>query len=87
MAHECLNHLGVENVKLIYEKNLVEGFNNDYKDEFTFCDLAMCKGSNIRRHFQSKQLFESIHMNGWGPTKTPSFGGVRYFVSFMDDFS
>ncbi len=56
MAHECLNHLGLENVKLLYEKNFVEGFNINYKDEFTFYDLAMCKGSNIRRHFQSKQI-------------------------------
>jgi hypothetical protein len=56
MAHECLNHLGVENVKLLYEKNLVEGFNIDYKDKFTFYDAAMCKGSNIGRHFQSKQI-------------------------------
>jgi len=56
MVHECLNHLGVENVKLLFEKDLVEGLNIDYKDEFTFYDLAMCKGSSIGKHFQSKQI-------------------------------
>jgi hypothetical protein len=58
MAHECLNHLGVENVKLLSEKNLVKGLNIDYKDEFTFCDLAISKGSSIDRHFQSKQIIQ-----------------------------
>jgi hypothetical protein len=54
MAHECQNHLGVENVKLLFENNPVKGLNIDYKDEFTVCDLAMCKGNSIGRHSQSK---------------------------------
>jgi hypothetical protein len=35
----------------------------------------------------TNKLLKLIHRNIWGPSKTSSFGGTRYFVSFMDDFS
>ena len=30
-------------------------------------------------------FLELVHMDVWGPTKTASLGGHRYFVSFVDD--
>ncbi len=30
---------------------------------------------------------DSSHINVLGPSKTQSFGGTKYFVSFIDDFS
>ena len=32
-------------------------------------------------------LLELIHMDVWGPIKTASLGGHRYFVSVVDDYS
>ena len=35
----------------------------------------------------SHGLLENVHVNVWGPTKTASLGGHRYFVSFVDNLS
>jgi len=41
-------------------------------------------GSSTHR---SEGLLDYVHINIWGPTKTASLGGHRYFVSFIDDIS
>ena len=33
----------------------------------------------------SKDVFEIVHSNVWGPTKTVSMGGCRFYVTFIDD--
>jgi hypothetical protein len=50
------------------------------------------------RHKQHKKAFSEdealhadkllglVHVDVWGLAKTPSFGGERYFVSFINDF-
>lgn len=32
-------------------------------------------------------LFELVHLDLWGPYKTPSSCGVHYFLTIVDDFS
>jgi len=32
-------------------------------------------------------ILDCVHIDVWGPTKTASLGGHRYFVSFIDDYS
>ena len=36
---------------------------------------------------RSTQLLEIIHIGICGPFSTPSFGGKKYFITFIDDFS
>jgi len=36
--------------------------------------------------YRSEGLLDCVHINAWGPTKTASLGGHRYFVSFIDNF-
>jgi len=36
---------------------------------------------------RSEGLLDSVHVSIWGPTKTASLGGQRYFVSFIDSLS
>jgi len=33
----------------------------------------------------SKRVFDVVHSDVWGPTKTALMGGCRYYVSFIDD--
>jgi hypothetical protein len=33
----------------------------------------------------SKRALDVVHLDVWGPTKTASMGGCRYYVSFIDD--
>jgi len=42
------------------------------------------KFDTVTHHLHS--LLELVHVNIWGPTKTASLGGHRYFVSIVDDY-
>jgi hypothetical protein len=35
----------------------------------------------------SNPTFDLIHPDVYGPFQVPSFGGKKYFVTFIDDFS
>ncbi len=51
------------------------------------------KGKHQRTSFskdgatRASQLLEIVHTDVWGPMRTTSHGGVRYFLTFIDDFS
>ncbi|KAE8684184.1 Flotillin-like protein 1 [Hibiscus syriacus] len=60
------------------------------------CKLAFCehciKGKKTRVKFgtaihDTKGIFDYIHSDVWGPSKTTSLGGTHYYVTFVDDFS
>ena len=36
---------------------------------------------------RSEGLLDFVHVSVWGPAKTASLGGHRYFVSFIDSLS
>jgi uncharacterized protein YigE (DUF2233 family) len=36
---------------------------------------------------RASQLLEIVHTNVCGPMRTPSHGGVRYFLTYIDNFS
>ena len=36
---------------------------------------------------RKKSLFELVHNNVWGPSRSTSTFGFRYFVTFIDDYS
>jgi len=36
---------------------------------------------------RSEGLLDCVHISIWGPAKTASLGGHRYFVSFIDNLS
>jgi hypothetical protein len=49
--------------------------------------------ANIKGHFfpknkvtKASKLLEVVHSDVRGPMKTTSCGGVRYFVTFIDNF-
>jgi len=35
---------------------------------------------------RAKGILDHIHSNVWEPAPTRSYGGARYFVTFMDDY-
>ncbi|KAL1198691.1 Retrovirus-related Pol polyprotein from transposon TNT 1-94 [Cardamine amara subsp. amara] len=36
---------------------------------------------------KTTKVFELIHCDVWGPYRTPSFSGARYFLTIVDDYS
>ncbi len=78
-------------MKMLLDCNLMEGINIDKGAKLSFCE-GRVQGKQHRETFPKEgrscveKLLELIHTNVWGPTKTPSFGGAKYFVSFIDDY-
>lgn len=55
------------------------------------CDVCpMARQSKLpfpKSSISSKHCFELLHSDTWGPYKTPTHKGERYFLTIVDDFS
>ena len=56
-----------------------------------------CESCQLGKHFRatyprldsipSQNIFELIHCDVWGPSRTPSLSGFCYYIVFVDDYS
>ncbi|KAK8921738.1 hypothetical protein KSP39_PZI020142 [Platanthera zijinensis] len=86
--HARLGHMSERRLLELHKKGLLKGVKTCKLD---FCETCVL-GKQHRVKFvtstqRSKQALEYIHSDVWGPAPEPSLGGVRYFVTFIDDFS
>lgn len=91
--HQRYGHLGYDNLKLLNDKEMVNGLNIDTKEAVDRICEGCAMGKQHRKSFPKKsqstttRLLELIHSDVCGPMDVPSVGGSRYFVTFIDDFS
>ena len=91
--HQRYGHLGYDNLKLLNDKEMVDGLNIDTKEAVDRNCEGCAMGKQHRQPFPTKsqstatKLLELIHSDVCGPMDVPSVGGSRYFVTFIDDFS
>ena len=80
-------HLGHPNISK--PQNMVSRFSSFSSLECESCQL----GKHTRVLFpkclesRTKSPFELVHIDVWGPSRTASTLGFRYFVTFIDDYS
>jgi len=82
-----LSHVSKERLKRLVKNGILTNLN--------FTDLDICldciKGKQTKHTkkgaTRSTQLLEIIHTDICGPFDVPSFGGEKYFITFIDDFS
>ena len=68
------------------KKGSLEGASTcNLKGEHSVLDKKKVKFSNSTHH--SEGLLDCVHVSVWGPAKTVSLGGHRYFISFVDNLS
>ncbi|KAL4271878.1 hypothetical protein GQ457_13G029750 [Hibiscus cannabinus] len=86
--HMRLGHAGEKSLQILAKQGLLKGAKA--------CKLQFCEhcvlGKQKRVKFgtaihDTKGILDYVHSDVWGPSKTPSFGGKHYFVTFVDDFS
>ena len=86
--HKRLGHISKERLERLVKNGILQNLD--------FTDLGLCvdciKGKQTRHNKRTKatrstQLLELIHTDVCGPFDTPSFGGEKYFITFIDDFS
>ena len=87
LLYKCLGHISKERLQRLVK--------NEILPNLDFTDLGLCvdciKGKQTKHNkkgaTRSTQLLEIIHTDICGPFNTPSFGGEKYFITFIDDFS
>ena len=91
--HYRYGHLGYDNVKMLYNKSMVNGMNVNSQEEIDRKCEGCAYGKQNRQPFpkktshQSTHPLELIHSDVCGPMNVNSVGGSRYFVTFIDDYS
>ena len=89
--HLCFGHLHYGGLKELAKKGMVHGLPDmDYTKQF-------CEGCVIgkqarnsfpkRAEYRARNLLELIHTDICGPITPSSFGGKRYFITFIDDLT
>ncbi|MHC6131858.1 GAG-pre-integrase domain-containing protein [Serratia marcescens] len=85
--HRRLGHLGEKGVKQLHSRNLLPGLK---KVELDFCeDCVYGKQKAVSFQTQGRERkgerLELVHSDVWGPAQEHSYGGKRWFVTFIDD--
>ena len=90
--HQRYGHLCITNLKKLKEDNLVRDFDMGKNSKLEFCEGCVY-GKQHRDKFpkdggtRATRILELVHSDVNGPMKTPTHGGAKYFVLFIDDFT
>jgi len=85
--HMRLEHTGKMSLQALTNQDLLKVAKT--------CRLEFCEQCVIGKKTKVKfgivihcteRILNYVYINVWGPTKTTSIGGNRYFLSFIDDF-
>lgn len=87
--HKRMGHLNLADVKRL--ESCAEGITITNKEVDTVC-IPCCEAKQTRLPFphsgsRAKALLEIVHTDLCGPMETPSAGGAKYFITFIDDYS
>ena len=89
--HKRFGHLGENNLRKLINRDMVLNLECSTK-ELDFCEsCAIGKACSLPfpRHSESRatEVLELLHTDVIGPMQTPSIGGAKYIVTFIDDMS
>ena len=89
--HARLGHVSFHKLKVMMKKTMLRGL--PQLDVRTETDCAGCQYGKAHQlpyedsKFKTYAPLELVHSDVFGPVKQPSIGGMRYMVTFIDDFS
>jgi hypothetical protein len=87
--HQILGHLNMASLTRL--EKMVNGMNLKKMPLHHVCE-ACIEGKHQRTFFpqddatMASKLLELVNSDVCGPMKTTSYGGARYFITFIDDF-
>nr|KYP35963.1 Retrovirus-related Pol polyprotein from transposon TNT 1-94 [Cajanus cajan] len=86
--HLRLAHISEKEFEELHKQGLFEG--TKYK-KLDFCEHCLY-GKQKKAKFptgthNTKEILDYVHYDIWGPAKTQSLGGARYYISFIDHLS
>jgi transposase InsO family protein len=90
-AHRRLGHISLTSIKALLKGNLVTGLEIDETAEPSIHCESCIQAKATHKSFPKEAATRAsrpgdlIHSDIWGPSRTASPGGSRYFISFTDD--
>ena len=89
--HARLGHVNYNKLKEMMQKQVVKGLPQiDIRKDIVCAGYQYGKAHQLpykESEHRSKAPLELIHSDVFGPVKQISIGGMRYMVTFIDDFS
>ena len=92
ILHRRLAHLGKDNLNLLINNKLVDGLPDKQELQKQTCEVCL-KSRQTRTSFpksgarRANNLLELVHSDVCQITDGPSWDQLKYFVTFIDDFS
>ena len=89
--HMRLGHVSYHKLNVMMKKSMLKGLPQLDVRTNTVC--AGCQYGKAHQlpyeesKFKAKEPLELVHSDVFGPVKQPSISGMRYMVTFIDDFS
>ena len=86
--HARLGHMSEKGMTILSKRGLLGSEGTGTLDFCEHCVFGKQKrvSFSIAKH-RTKGILDYIHSDLWGPSRVPSFGGKRYMLTFVDDFS
>ncbi|KAJ9565416.1 hypothetical protein OSB04_001382 [Centaurea solstitialis] len=89
--HARLGHVGYHKLKVIMEKSMLNGLPQlDVKTDVVCAGCQYGKAHQLpykESKFRAHKPLELVHSDVFGPVKQTSISGMRYMVTFIDDYS
>ena len=93
VLHKMVGHLGKVGMKMLAREGLVRGLEGGVAGEMEMCDG--CELSRPRPHphrpvdlsHRSTRPLELVHVDLARPIRVQSWGGSKYMIVLVDDFS
>lgn len=86
--HQILGHMSEKGLKKLEKHKLLS---KDSLEDLLFCEHCIF-GKKTRVSFKAdiqntKGKLDNIRSDLWGPSRTPTLGGNKYFITLIEDFS
>ncbi|GJU35103.1 retrovirus-related pol polyprotein from transposon TNT 1-94 [Tanacetum coccineum] len=86
--HKCLGHMNEKGIVILSKRRLLDNHNVASLVFCEHCVIGKQKRVSLSKAIhQTKGTLDYLHADCWGPSRIPSLGGARYFLSIIDDFS
>ena len=90
--HKRFGHISISGLQRLHSKGFVEDFHVDKDSLFGDCEACIA-GKQTRNPYAGiigitlRMAGEMTHTDLWGPARTASVSGAKYYMTFIDDYS
>lgn len=89
--HRALGHVNFQYLNKLVNDKLLDGLPDKLEKNIMKCaNCIQSKMANVpfdNKRTESREILELIHTDLNGPHRTTGYGGEKYFLTFIDDFS